>query len=160
MVVTFDLQAYEGKEVTPEEICEEVEMIGFDCELTLISEIQQQKTQKRKTGEVKKQRRSEFDQQNGQESDFSEAKSFDSNKLAGNDEDTTRQSNVSIKKAQIALDPQKSLQMKGVSQTEELKQKIEKLQGVVQVSQEMNEKQIAILNVVFKSNGVPLRQIV
>ena len=34
------------------------------------------------------------------------------------------------------------------------------MQGVIQVSQEMNEKQIAILNVVFKSNGVPLRQIV
>ena len=52
MVVTFDLQTYEKKEITPEEICEEVEMIGFDCELTHISEIQQE-TQKRKT-EVKK----------------------------------------------------------------------------------------------------------
>ena len=40
------------KSVSPEEICEEVEMIGFDCELTHISEIQQE-TQKRKT-EVKK----------------------------------------------------------------------------------------------------------
>lgn len=39
MVCTFELEAYEKKEITPEEICEEIEMIGFDCELTQISEL-------------------------------------------------------------------------------------------------------------------------
>lgn len=33
MRITFNKDAYDAKEFTTDEICDEVEMIGFDCEL-------------------------------------------------------------------------------------------------------------------------------
>jgi hypothetical protein len=33
MRITFGKDAYDAKEFTTDEICDEVEMIGFDCEL-------------------------------------------------------------------------------------------------------------------------------
>ena len=39
MTAIFETAKFTSKEVTPDMICDEVEMIGFDCELSGITEI-------------------------------------------------------------------------------------------------------------------------
>lgn len=39
MFCTFEATAFHDKEVTPEKVCEEVEAIGFDCQLISIAEM-------------------------------------------------------------------------------------------------------------------------
>jgi hypothetical protein len=52
MSVTFDSSLFTGKIVTPEEICDEVDMIGFGCELLNVVEVN-----RRDPSSVKKRRK-------------------------------------------------------------------------------------------------------
>ena len=62
MNATFKASVFRSKEVTPEMICDEVEMIGFDCELLGINEINYGPDQLEDVNNVRMRMRSEDSQ--------------------------------------------------------------------------------------------------
>ena len=80
MFAQFEASRFESKEVTPELIVDEVEMIGFDCELTGITEISQE--------DMEPEHRPSRDMKNGEiSSSFNSEFSIDRNKLVGQEDD-------------------------------------------------------------------------